>query len=159
MTSANTEYLIVEAQPEHVAELIDNLRPVDHDEILAMGIPADQAEKTVWHTYRMSTVAWAGLADGRVVAVFGVTPLSYLLGHGSPWMLGTTLLDAHTVRFARESRPVVERMQRAYPRLTNYIDYRNKKTIRWLKWLGFDIKPAKPFGLKGHPFHKFTYGE
>lgn len=40
--------------------------------------------------------------------------------------------------------------------LTNYVDARNAVSIRWLRWLGFEIEPAAPFGIHGLPFHRFS---
>ena len=49
-------------------------------------------------------------------------------------------------------------MLKTYRVLTNYADARNTTAIRWLRWLGFNILPAIPFGLDGLPFHPFELG-
>ena len=41
----------------------------------------------------------------------------------------------------------------------NYVDARHTDAIRWLKWLGFTLHPATPYGPFDLPFHKFTMGE
>jgi hypothetical protein len=145
---------IVEATPEHVELLIANLRDSDREEILAMGY--DDVEAAIRQTYRASTVAWSGWVDDDLLCVFGVQAGSYLLGHGVPWMLGTPTMNKYEIRFLHNCKPVVEQMLRGYPRLTNYVYARNKRTIRWLKWLGFTVHPPRPAGLKQEPFCRFT---
>ena len=42
-----------------------------------------------------------------------------------------------------------------YSLLINFVDARHGVAIRWLKWLGFKVFPAKPFGPDKLPFHRF----
>jgi hypothetical protein len=42
-----------------------------------------------------------------------------------------------------------------FPVLENMVDSRNKKSIRWLKHLGFTFSEAKPHPYSGVPFHDF----
>jgi hypothetical protein len=46
-----------------------------------------------------------------------------------------------------------------FPRLTNLVDVRNEKYIRWLKRIGFNILPPIAMGRDGLMFHPFEMGD
>jgi hypothetical protein len=95
------------------------------------------------------------MADGRVVCMFGVAPVNLLGDTGVPWLLGSDDIERHAVTFLRGSKRYIAEMSRDYRLLTNYVDARNTLSIRWLKWLRFDILAAEPYGPFGLPFHRF----
>lgn len=95
------------------------------------------------------------LFDGIPVCMYGVAAQSLLLGVGVPWMVGTDAIDRHAMSFLRGSRAAVHGMLSKWSHLHNFVDARNVKAIRWLKFLGFKIHPAVPHGEQGLPFHYF----
>lgn len=99
--------------------------------------------------------AWTWLIDGVPVCMFGVTPLSILGGYGSPWLVGTHEIDSHAWAFLHSSRAGILELFEQWGHLQNFVDARNTKAIRWLKYLGFTIHPAAPYGPFGLPFHHF----
>ena len=59
-------------------------------------------------------------------------------------------------KFARGSVKVMNWFKSAYPKLRNHVDARNSSAITWIKWLGFTVEKAVPYGPDGvlfHPFH------
>jgi hypothetical protein len=50
---------------------------------------------------------------------------------------------------------VVERWRKRYGRMTNYVDARHTKAVRWIKWMGFEVLPAIPLGPQQALFHPF----
>ncbi len=104
-----------------------------------------------------STSAWTGFIDDDPVCMFGVVPVSLLGGVGVPWMIGTDAVVRHQFAFLRGSRPCVERMRSLYDSLVNYVDDRNLVAQRWLRWLGFEIGHAEPYGPYGVLFRRFTW--
>jgi hypothetical protein len=144
---------IVEATLEHVADLAPRVREADRAEIWAAARLTP--ESALRDGLRVSTGAWAGLIDGEVVCMFGAAPLSILEGKGSPWMLGSDLVERHQRIFLRHSRPVVAAMRSLYPVLVNHVDDRNAAAKRWLHWLGFRLGPAEPRGPDRIPFRRF----
>jgi len=68
------------------------------------------------------------------------------------WMLGTDKVFSVKKRFLKQCG---REMDELFSGLTvyNYIDADNKQSLRWLKWLGFDILPAEPRGWLKKPFH------
>lgn len=118
-------------------------------------VGASQIEFTLRHTLGVSLAAWTAEQDGELVAVFGVAPVSLLNGIGCPWMLGTDRMDRLPRAVMEHTRAYIPRMLVLFPHLTNFIDARNQRSIRLLRWLGFEILPAQPFGIRGLPFHRF----
>ena len=141
------------ATPDDVEELIANLREADRQELIASdGDPAEAVRRSV----RESVWAVSCVIKGKLAAINGVAPIDGLLGsRGSPWMLGTPVIDRHPSVLVRASRWYVDVMLDQYPHLLNFMDARNTRSIRWLKGLGFTIHPAYVFNGRTHPFHLF----
>lgn len=140
-----------EGDIEHLAA---HMRQADVDEIVAGtgNPPADAVIESV----QLSSVALGFEIDGELACIFGVAPLTGMLGSiGSPWLLGTTLLDRHPRVLIQWGPHYVEGMLALFPHLMNFVDARNRRSIRWLKWLGFKFYDAEPHGHAGLPFHRF----
>lgn len=144
---------MIPATEVHALELAPRLRAADMREIeAAIGIAPLKALRL---SLTRSTEAWAGTVDGEVACVFGVGPLSLLGGEGCPWLLGSDLVERNAIAFARRNRAMVARWLRTYRVLRNHVDARNTQAIRWLGWLGFELKPPVPYGVSRLPFHPF----
>jgi len=147
------DYQVVPATLDHVAAMAPHVRQADIDEVhAASGLPIEIAlEKS----YRMSTHCWAGIVDGEVACIFGVSPVNMLAGKGSPWLLGTDLVERHAMAFLRRNRRYILIMLRMYNHLENYVDVRNTASIAWLKWLGFEFYEPEPYGKHRMKFMRF----
>jgi len=95
----------------------------------------------------------AVLLDGRVVFLYGVCDAGE--GVGIPWMLASQLLTKVRKQFLRESKEALEEMFDGYHTLRNVAWSKNREHIRWLRWLGFEFKPAEPMGPDGELYHEF----
>lgn len=144
---------VVEAMPEHVPLIVRDVRQADVDEMMAAA--EITPEFAMWKGLALSTHAWTGFIDQEPVCMFGVSPRSLLSGRGFVWMIGTNGLDRHAREFLLGSRTEVARMRSLYNLLENHVDARNTKAIRWLRWLGFEIGPARRYGPHGALFHYF----
>lgn len=101
--------------------------------------------------------AKTGLVDGRVLCMFGVSRPTALSLVGVPWMLGTQEIESNARAFLRRSRQAVEDMKRqGFSVLANFVDARNTHAVEWLRWLGFTVNPAIPYGPFRMPFHPFV---
>ncbi|WP_019646200.1 hypothetical protein [Novispirillum itersonii] len=130
---------------------------------------ADVAE--VWASHRVtpeqalrislcqSMEAWTVSHAGRPLCLCGVGRLTdgTLLGGpvSVPWLLGSDALSDHRRALLRISGRMVPLWRRRHGLLVNWVDARNRASLRWLRWLGFEIAPAAPFGPDGLPFHRF----
>jgi hypothetical protein len=109
-------------------------------------------------SYERSAAKWTGTVDGVPACILGVEIVSKLTLTGRPWLLGTGAVEDHALPFLRRSRFCLDAMLAIAPELENYVDARNAVSIAWLRWLGFSIDPAEPYGALGRPFHRFHMG-
>lgn len=138
-----------EADIEHVAA---HLRDADRDECRAVGRDGDRA---VQRAAAAAFETMAGRINGVPICLFGIGLPSLFGSVARPWMLGTDDVVDNPVVFVRHSKKVVAGWLVEYPFLENWVDERNHVSIAWLRWLGFTIDPAAPYGLRGEPFHRF----
>ena len=147
------EVLIRPPQLGDVALLHANLRPADFAECLAYG-HADLGA-SLESCVRRSMLCWTGLIDGELAAILGVAPINTLTGIGSPWMLGTPVLERHQRVLVRRTPEYIAKMLKAFPHLVNFVHAKNTTSMRWLRRLGFTLHEAVPYGALGEPFHPF----
>jgi hypothetical protein len=146
----------IEIRPATVfdaVQLAPNLRAADREEVEALSgrDPMDVLVASV----EQSSSAWAGLANGNLVCLFGVVPATLIGVTGVPWLLGSNDVCAYSRQFLRRNRAYVHEMLQEYPILRNVVDERNSVSIRWLRWLGFTMGAPTPMGARGLPFIPF----
>lgn len=142
---------IVPARAAHVRTIARRMRQADRDEVAAIS-KLSPAEALIY-SLRKSAHAWTALMDGRPEVMFGVGDLNVLAGVGAPWLLGTDAVEENYVAFLRLSPDFRDQLLRRYSTLRNFVDARNRVSIRWLRWLGFKL--FDPVELRGHKFHMF----
>jgi hypothetical protein len=135
-----------------IEELAENLRDEDLEEARAYGLPPIVG---LTMSFRTSYEVWTGRVDGELVTVFGIAKKTALSDEGVPWLMGTPLVEKYGFAFARRNKAMVKSWRERHPVMRNFIDTRNKTSIRWLKWLGFELLDPVPFGPKQIPFHPF----
>lgn len=130
-----------------------DMRRADREEVEALSgkNPRDVLVESV----EKSAKAWAGLADGRLVCLFGVVPLSLVGVTGIPWLLGSDEVCTFSRQFLRRNKAYVAEMLADYPVLANVVDARNAVSIRWLRWLGFKMGEPRVMGVAQVPFIPF----
>lgn len=139
---------------KHVYELSATMRQADVEEVWAL-YHLDP-ELALYLSIGNSCWSYAGLIDGRVIAIFGVGAIgTFLTEKGVPWALVSEYATDYPISFLRFSRVYLERMKNEFSELVNIIDARNVKAIEWLKWLGFEIMPTIPAGVERREFHPF----
>ena len=142
---------------EMIQFIADNMRQADVDEVTAAsGATPLQAITSGVEISAFSSVA---VINGDIVAIMGVVKNSALSDNGVPWLLGTEDIVKHYREFLGASPSVLNAMMNICPNLMNHVHAKNKISVRWLKWLGFKIEEAGPFGINGELFHKFTIGD
>lgn len=139
---------------EHILSVAENMRPADQDEIWAACHLSPLESLT--RAFMASPDAYAGMADDQPLLIYGLSKASFLQDVGHPWMLGAVALEKHSKALLRASKNIPMEMLTKYKYLLNYVDARNEKAIRWLKWLGFSLRDPIPFGVEKLPFHPFV---
>lgn len=128
-----------------------NMRFKDIEEIWATA--HETPRESLINGFRVSHPCLTCKDDDTPIAMFGVNP--YSDGSGIVWLLGSEAIKRNYRNFLKLSILVIEHFLNMYPKLFNYVDARQKESIRWLKWLGAKIDDAKPYGVELLPFHYF----
>lgn len=146
-------YKIVTTTQDHMEELSHTMRAADVRECWAAYhfAPRDALKHSMYHTQTPRT----GLYNNRVICIWGVGKVSYLSKEGIPWMLTSNLVNVHYREFLRAAPILLNDMKKEAVVLINMVDARNKISIKWLKWMGFEIHNPVPFGPDGMLFHPF----
>jgi hypothetical protein len=147
------------ALPADVEVLARELRAGDRAELVA-STGADDPRAAIAESLHISVAPLAATDEaGGLVALFGIAPLGTILTPlGAPWLLGTDRVSRHAGILIKLSREYVARWQEQFPLLANFVDARNKASIRYLERVGFKFDPPAPFGAQGLPFHRFHLG-
>lgn len=140
----------VPAMPEHIEELIVNLRSEDLAEVCAFG----RGVEPIRDSFKLADASHALLVDGRVVAVWGILELED--GAAALWMHGTRDLPRHARLVLRFSRAVIGRLAVHYRRLQVLVSAKYRQSCRWLQWLGFELGPLG--GTEDNPLYMATRG-
>ena len=146
------EAKIVRLEPRHAA-IVPYLREADREEIRVSSEVS--VEMAVAYSIVASTPGWAVELNGKPVVVFGARDTGG--GRGEPWLVATDVIEQYPVHFYRISRDYIRQLRERYSLLENWTDARNVLSVRWLRWAGFIIEKAEPWGVKGFGFHKFWW--
>lgn len=141
--------------------------PGDLDDLLAHIRPADLAEgealagpgavpSLVAESMERSPLLWTMASPAGVVCIFGAAPATLMGDKGMPWMVGTHLVEVERRALMRLAPAYIARMLAAFPLLVNVVDARNRRSIAFLRRLGFIILPAMSAGVASMPFHPFV---
>lgn len=156
MLTAATEAVDVQIaayEPWHGDHIAANMRPSDRKEIYYLAALTPPA--AIKATAAMSAYGKTALVNGEPCVIWGVARRTFLSDVGVPWLLGTPLAEQYQFRFGRATRVYFEEAASRFPVMENYALAENRKTIRWLKWLGFDMEEAQPYGAFNAPFVRF----
>jgi hypothetical protein len=142
---------IIDSVVAHTRQLSKTLREADKLEAIRVGLDPDKA---VFYSYRRGVYRKTALIGGRVAAMWGVsgTPLSLI---GMPYLItGTEVQKIPSIRFAKIYIKEVQKMNRIFPVLQNYVDASYKGAVRLLQIAGFKLEG--PIVLNNFEFYRFT---
>lgn len=134
------------------------LRQSDVGELLAAsGLSAVDAVRRSIEASQDGFCMIAVNGDNVPILIWGVSP-SPEPTVGIPWMVATKLIywPEYLLTFKKLCGEWVERMNKQFPLLINYVDHRNVTSILWLQALGFTFIELVPnYGHGKLPFWKF----
>jgi hypothetical protein len=144
---------VIPTQPQHCLLMAPHLRKADADEMwLQAGWRPIDALKYCFEASKESYSVMLSDSDVPVI-MYGIcdkaTPFS---NKQVIWLLATDRLKEVKKRFLREGFNHLLLLA-AGSRVYNYVSADNVTSLRWLKFLGFNILPAKPHGWLNKPFH------
>jgi hypothetical protein len=146
---------IVAATKTHALMMAPNMRAVEAREVMdSDGLTPVRA---LIREVERSSVAWSWIVDGEVACMFGIISPD-MLGAAYPWFLTTPLVEKHSRQFARACKTLLPELLSAHPRLSGHVDARHALSVRWLRWLGADVREAEKWGKADVLFHPFSIG-
>lgn len=143
-----------QATLEDLISLAPRLREEDKDEILAnSGAPPEMALPAFLSP---TTFVCGVLESDTPEIVMGYQTVESAPNAALVWMLSSPVLFDYPQRFAPVSRAIIDKWHEHYEVLTNFVDARNTRHIKWLEWLGFKmLKRIEKFGAHSLPFYDF----
>jgi hypothetical protein len=138
-----------------ISELLEGLLPADRAEILALGHDPEWAIRNSVET-SLECVAIRG--DGRLACLTGVGKSAALDDAVYPWLLSTDMILLHPKHCLKMSKLILNRWLAVHPYMTNFVDVRHERAIRWLTWLGANLELVDQYGPFKRPFYKFSFG-
>jgi hypothetical protein len=130
-----------------------HLRAADFDEVFAA--TGKSPHICIELGWKLSLKRWIIFdRNNCAVAVLGIRPVDAFSNIGIPWLLGTDGLNKMSKFFLKISKPIIEEMKAGFDVLVNFIDARYIETVRWMRWCGFTVDEAQPFGELKLPFHR-----
>ena len=139
-----------------IINLIDSMRPDDVQELNAASVLDHYT--LIKNSVEQSTISFSIFINHELAAIGGVCTTNILTGHGCPWLLGTVVLESHKREVLKEAKQALSLMQIYNQKLENYVDARNKRAIKVLKWLGFKVELPVLYGPDQLLFCRFTMG-
>ena len=150
------EYLITQSVDDDVDYIAANMREQDKQEIHYTS--GAQPLEALARAYVDSRACYTVHVDGRPAMMVGTVPVSLLEQRGSIWMLGTP--DFHRVRFGKHEFvlmwQVLSDLISPYRLVENYVYDGNKRSLKMLRFLGFEIGEPEPYGLHRKLFRHFS---
>tara|TARA_R110000851_G_scaffold5398_1_gene22363 strand:- start:5663 stop:6136 length:474 start_codon:yes stop_codon:yes gene_type:complete len=151
--SAAVKYSIRNATKEDAEYLSTRLKPMDLREIDA--VTGRPSLAVLMSGVMGSEDCKVGAVDDVPFCIYGVRKMSHLSDTGIVWMLSTEEIDRHAMKFGRECGAEVKKMMGNLRMIENYCHVENRKTIVWLKWLGFKFDKPAPYGRRQEMFRRF----
>lgn len=147
---------VVPTRASHIRPVVSVLRDADRFEVECLS--GRSALSVIAESFRRSDRCWTVLVDGKPEMIFGVGTVSVIGSVACPWLVGSDIVPKkHTGTFLTASREFVSVLQAKYSTLQNLVHAENRESVRWLKWLGFEL--SEPFDICGQKFKLFRMGE
>ena len=137
-----------------IQSIADDMRQADVDEVWASN--HHTPIESLMMGLDISDFATVAECDGEALVIIGLVKRDLLTGSGIVWMLGSNKALKHRKEFLRQTSAIINEMLTICPRLCNMVHSKNKKSMQWLRWLGFTIDDPQPHGPDNEMFHRFS---
>lgn len=146
---------IREATIEDVNSIAPLIRAEDVSEVFAL--TGKSMEEVLPKSFESSLSSYVAEDEEGLVCIFGLSEMDDDPNVGIPWLLGTDKLFSNKKALIKTSRMFRDEFLSKYRVLTNVIDERNERSIRWLHHLGFEFPVVLDnFGYEKRTFLQFV---
>ncbi len=140
---------IVKAKKDDVPKMLAILRDREQDAIADSPDFVNCLEKAL----SQCAEAWTGYIDDQIVCMWGIDRGSMLTNSAFIWLVTCKGVDEHSFIFVRHSQRRLEDLKRRYSFIHGIVQADNEQSIRWLRWLGFQLGDVE--FINGHVLRKF----
>lgn len=145
---------VISAERTHIKPISRHLCWGDTIEAQAHGVsPLEMVTESLEQSVEACTIT----KDGTPIAMFGITKDNLMDNKATFWILSTEDIHRISGSLLRHSREFIDRWLDQYEEISNYIHAKNSKALRWAKFLGATLTPAKGYGVNGEDFVKFSF--
>lgn len=137
------DFTIRRPTAEDVLTMVELARGLDRDEIQRVNIDPNAG---LADAVKRSVECYAGFSYGKLACIWGIQYSSVLGRTGYLWMISTKEVEKSPFVFLRASQIVVKRMKNNYDLIEGHVDAEFERSVQWLKWLKFTIKPPIKVG-------------
>lgn len=137
---------------KHFAALAAAMRDDDRREALAM-LGMGGAPALFVSMYCSREMYTAETDDGMPLCAWGVCTAN---GLNLIWFIASREIEQHKRELLTLTRGEFDALLEKYGRLENLVDARSKKSLRFIKWLGFTVNPEPlAAGVNGEELYHF----
>lgn len=120
-------------------EVLREIRDFSKDDLL---IAAGEGPEGLRSAIAGSREVYSAFANGQLGLIYGVRIINILSGHAYLWMVTTKLADQYWVTFTRAACIYTFDLLDRYDTITAICPLKNKKSEKWLKFIGFEQGPV-----------------
>jgi hypothetical protein len=135
-----THVEIVPTEFLHIRALCENMRDREREAFRKLG---GEPERLITHEVARSFLSFTGLYAGEVGAIWGARCEGILSDEAYIWLVCSELFEAHPIAVLRHSRGAIEELRACFKRLHGLVLDDYTCSIRWLRWLGFEVGEPK----------------
>lgn len=126
--------------PDHCFSLSKRLKRSDREEVAIMGNdPLFSMLSAFRYKYR-KVRCYTVMSNNKPLAIFGVLPTKQNPRNGAVWFLSAELTKDQWSYFSKRSKKWLKFLLNDFDYVFNIVPKHNKRTVKWLKWLGFSFK-------------------
>ena len=105
-------------------------------------------------SFKMTPRPRTGVVNGEPIAMWGAAKRSLLSHKASVWLLGTDGVTQFKRAFLKHTPAELDAILQEFPYIENWVLATNRRSLRWLKWLGFNIDEPEAMGIEGQDFRR-----
>jgi len=131
----NPEITIEKTTARHIGEMAEVMQEQTAEIARKMGC---DPRRLLWQSYRRSLMCKSVFINGKIAAIFGISGVLY--GEvGQPWLIMSDEVSDYPFKVAFIYRRELENFQSMFPVLEDYVEEGNKKAIRMLELMKFNV--------------------
>lgn len=145
-------YKLIPVTQEHWNALIVNMRQEVVDEVYAShGLQPDEIQSDL---SPMSSDVLALYDGDKLLGITGLHRLSFLSETASPWFLSTEAVKRHPRALITATKELLRKWTKEHALLVNYVPASFTDSLQWVRWAGYTVYDAVPYGPFDTPFHR-----